>query len=232
MSTPYPGPGPRPVGPPPPVKPNQPSSSPTGGSSTPGGSRPPGGYQSGGYRSDAYGPGDGHGVPPVRVWSWSSSRMSGGRPFPWFAVLLIVLGVGLLIETLVPDLSFSSLIILAAGLACGAAWLLGGARGATMPALVLTGWGLASVGTDMGILSGDGWTAFLVGVAFLIGWAVGRVQGVRRDWSLVLGLIFGVIGLADVSDALNLDIDLAVIVPLVIIGVGGYLVWKGRSSFG
>jgi hypothetical protein len=224
MSTPYPGPGPRPVGPPPPVKPGQPSSRPTGGSSSPGG-WPPGGEQSGGY---------GYDVPPpgVRVWSWSSSRMSGGRPFPWFAVLLIVLGVGLLIETLVPDLSFSSLIILAAGLACGAAWLLGGARGATMPALVLTGWGLASVGTDMGILSGDGWTAFLVGVAFLIGWAVGRVQGVRRDWSLVLGLIFGVIGLADVSDALNLGIDLAVIVPLVIIGVGAYLVWKGRSSFG
>ena len=93
-----------------------------------------------------------------------------------------------------------------------------------MPALVLTAWGLAGIGTDLGILTGDGWTLLLVGLAFLAGWALGRFQRVRRDWALVLGAIFGIIGLADVSDALNLDLDIAVLVPLAMIGVGVYLI--------
>ena len=55
----------------------------------------------------------------MRVYRWSSQ----GTSFPWFAILLLVLGIGLLIEIVFPDLSFGSLIILAAGLAFGAAWL-------------------------------------------------------------------------------------------------------------
>ena len=44
----------------------------------------------------------------------------------------------------------------------------------TMPALVLTAWGLASVGRDFEILTGYGWNTLFIGVAFLIGWALGR----------------------------------------------------------
>ena len=51
----------------------------------------------------------------MRVYRWDSSRGS----FPWFAILLLVLGIGLLIEILIPDLSFGSLIILAAGILIG-----------------------------------------------------------------------------------------------------------------
>ena len=130
----------------------------------------------------------------MRVYSWSSGWSKTGRPFPWFAVLLLVLGIGLLIELLIPDLSFGSLIILAAGLAFGAAWLFGHVAAATMPALVLTAWGLAGIGTDLGILVGDGWTALLVGLAFLAGWGLGRLGRVRRDWALILGAILGIIG--------------------------------------
>lgn len=164
----------------------------------------------------------------MRSWSWSSSD----RPPPWFAILLLVLGVGLLIELLVPDLSFGSLLILAAGLAFGAAWLVGRVVGATVPALVLTGWGLAGVGSDLGILSGDGWGSLFIGIGFLIGWALGRVQGVRREWALVVGLVLGVIGLADVSDRLPFDIDAALVIPVAMIAVGIYLIVRSRMPSG
>jgi hypothetical protein len=147
---------------------------------------------------------------------------------PWLAILLIVLGVGLLVELLVPDLSFGSLLILAAGLAFGATWLVGHVTGATMPALVLTAWGAAGIGTDLGILTGEGWTTLLVGIAFLLGWALARYQRVRRDWALVLGLVLGLIGLADVSDALALDLNGAVLIPLALIGVSLYLIVRDR----
>jgi hypothetical protein len=160
----------------------------------------------------------------VRVYRWSAS----GRPFPWLAVLLLVLGVGLLVELLVPELSFASLIILAAGLAFGGVWLIGHVMGATVPALVLTAWGLAGVGEDLGVLVGDGWTALSVGLAFLVGWALARMQGTRRTWALVVGAVLGLIGLADVSDALSMDVSPAAIVPLAMIALGAYLILRGR----
>ena len=158
----------------------------------------------------------------MRVYSWSASSQS----FPWFAVLLVVLGVGLLIELLLPDLSFGSLIILAAGLAFGAAWLVGHVVGATMPALILTAWGIASVGRDFDILMGDGWNTLFIGLAFLVGWAIARTQGTRREWALWMGAILGVIGLADVSDALPFDLGLAVVIPLAMIALGFIMVWR------
>ena len=160
----------------------------------------------------------------MRVYRWSSQAGS----FPWFAILLLVLGVGLLIEILIPDLSFGSLIILAAGIAFAAAWLYGHIVGATMPALVLVAWGLASVGRDFGILAGDGWNTLFIGIAFLVGWGLGRLQGVRREYALWIGAVLGLIGLADTSDALPFDVSFAVIIPLVMIGLGVYLVWQSR----
>jgi hypothetical protein len=75
---------------------------------------------------------------------------------------------------------------------------------------------------------GDGWTALLLGLAFLVGWALGRYQRVRRQWALVIGVVLGVIGLADVSDALQLDLDFVALVPLAMIGIGVYLIFRDR----
>ena len=200
------------MGPPPPGAPQQPPPSSGARQRPPPGQPGPGSYQAS------------PGQPYVRVYRWDSSRGS----FPWFAILLLVLGVGLLIEILIPDLSFGSLIILAAGLAFGAAWLWGKIIGATMPALVLTAWGLASVGRDFDMLTGDGWNTLFIGIAFLIGWGLGRFQRVRREYALWIGVILGVIGLADTSDALPFDLSFAIIIPAVMIGLGVYLVWQSR----
>jgi hypothetical protein len=206
----------RPVGPPPAGSSQQPP--PSGSRQSP----PSGSRQGGGDAYHSYGPPPG--APYVRVYRWTS----GAGSFPWFAILLLVLGLGLLIEILFPDLSFGSLIILAAGIAFGAAWLFGHIVGATMPALVLTAWGMASIGRDFDVLTGDGWNTLFIGAAFLVGWAIARYQGVRREYALWIGAVLGIIGLADTSDALPFDVSLAVIIPLVMIGLGLYLVWQSR----
>jgi hypothetical protein len=142
--------------------------------------------------------------------------------------VLLVLGIGLLITLLIPDLSFGALLIFALGVAAAAAWLVGGVTLATVPALVLLGWGLAGIGTDLGYLVGDGWGSLFIGAGLLIAWALGRAQHVRREWALVVGIVLGALGLAEVADTLPFETDLAVIIPLAMIAVGIYLVARDR----
>lgn len=166
--------------------------------------------------------------PEWQAWTWTSTR----RPVPWFGALLLLLGLGLLIEQLIPELSFGSLLVLALGGAFGVVWLVGRVIGATVPALVLTAWALARMGEELDYLPGEGWVPLFVGVALLTGWVLGRFQGVRREWALWLGLILGLIGLADATDALAVSFDLAVVVPLALIGLGLLFIWRRRFTFG
>ncbi|CAN5645004.1 hypothetical protein BH24CHL9_BH24CHL9_05650 [soil metagenome] len=168
------------------------------------------------------------GGPEWRAWTWAST----GHPVPWFGVLIVVLGVGLLIEQLIPELSLGSLIILAMGGALAVAWLAARSTAAMVPALVLVAWGLSRIGSELGYLSGDGWSLLFVGVALLVAWAIGRAQGTRRDWALWLGLILGLIGLADAADTLPFALDAAVIIPLALILLGLWLIWRRRFSVG
>lgn len=166
----------------------------------------------------------------VRTWTWSTIG-DGERSVPWLPVMLIVIGTGLLIELLVPELSFGSLVILAIGGVFAVAWLWSGIVGATVPALVLIAWALSRIATELGIVSGDGWSTLLVGLAFLAGWALARIQDARRQWALWIGAILVLIGLADVSDALPIALDFAIVIPLAIIAVGLYLIYRDRESF-
>ena len=104
--------------------------------------------------------------------------------------------------------------------------------GATVPALVLIAWALSRMANELDVVSGDGWSTLAVGVAFLIGWGLARFQRARREWALWLGLILIVIGLADVSDALPFAFDFAVVIPIAIIGLGVYLIYRNRASLG
>jgi hypothetical protein len=163
-----------------------------------------------------------------RTWSTGAP----GRPRPAFlGILLVLVGVGLLIELFVPALSFFSLVILAAGIALGYAWLGRGLLGATVPSLVLIGWGLARLGDELGVLPGDGWLALFVGVAFILAGVAGRMQRVRRDWAFWIGAVLAIIGLADATDLAPGTFDLGVLVPLAVIAFGVYLVWRNRSSY-
>jgi hypothetical protein len=161
--------------------------------------------------------------------TWSTDAR--GRPGPIvFGILLLLVGVGLLVEMAVPELSFFSLVILAAGLALAYAWLARGVLGATVPALVLIGWGAARLAGELGALPGDGWTALFVGLGLLAAGVAGRVQRAPRDWAFWVGGLVTIIGLADASDVLPGTFDLAVLVPLAIIGLGAVLIWRNRAS--
>jgi hypothetical protein len=179
------------------------------------------------YRHDRW-RGSGSDGPEWQAWTWTSSA----RPVPWFGGLLLILGLGLLVEQLVPELTFGSLLILGLGGAFAIAWLVGRINGATVPALVLLGWGLARVGGELGYLTGDGWSLLFVGIGLLLAWALGRIQGARRDWALVLGAILAVIGLADAADSLPFTFDAAIVIPVLLIGAGIWLIWRRGLSTG
>ena len=72
--------------------------------------------------------------------------------------------------------------------------------------------------------------ALILILALLVAWAIGRAQGARRDWALWLGLILGLIGLADAADTLPVALDAAVIIPLALILLGLWLIWRRRFS--
>ena len=159
----------------------------------------------------------------MRVYSWSSSSPS----VPWFAILLVVLGIGLLVQELT-GLGFMAILVLVLGVALAVVWLWRGVIGATVPALVFIAWGGANVLADAGVLSGDGWSTLAVGVAFLIGWGLGRYQAARRTWALWIGAILALMGLSEVSDLLPADIDAAAVMAFVLIGLGFFLIARSR----
>jgi hypothetical protein len=159
----------------------------------------------------------------MRVYSWSSS----GSSIPWFAILLVVLGLGLLVQELT-GLGFMAIVVLALGIALAVLWLGRGVIGATVPALVLVAWGGVNVLADAGVVSGAGWSTLAVGVAFLVAWGLGRFQAARRTWALWIGTIMTLIGLSEVSHLLPADIDGAAVMAIVLIGLGFFLIARSR----
>jgi hypothetical protein len=160
--------------------------------------------------------------PEWQAWSWTSGR----RGFSWLGVLLVLLGVALLIQAVVPQVSFTSLLLAALSVAFGSAWLIGGWKGATIPTLVLGAWALARLGGEFDVVEGDGWTPLLVGIALVAAWALGRVQAIRREWALWVGLALVLWGLASVTDVLPGSWDL--LWPLLLVGLGVFLIARRR----
>jgi hypothetical protein len=162
--------------------------------------------------------------PEWQAWSWTSGR----RGFSWIGVLLVLLGVALLIQQLVPGVSFTSLLLVAIGIAFGAAWLIGGWTGATLPSLALIAWGGARIAEELDVVTGDGWTPLAVGAALIIAWALGSVQKVRREWALWVGAALIIVGLAQVTDAMPGGWDL--VWPVLLVGLGVVLIARRRPT--
>jgi hypothetical protein len=160
--------------------------------------------------------------PEWQAWTWTSGRAG----FSWLGVLLVLLGVAFLIQQLVPQVSFTSLLLVALAVAFAAAWLIGGWVGATIPTLALGAWGGARIASELGYLTGEGWTPLFVGVALVLAWAIGALQHVRREWALWAGLILSIFGGAQVSEVLPGGWDL--VWPLLLIGLGFVLIARRR----
>lgn len=162
--------------------------------------------------------------PEWQAWTWTSGR----RGFSWIGALLVVLGVVLIIQQLLPGVSFTSLLLVALAVAFGAAWLIGGWKGGTLPTLALGAWGGARLASELGWVSGEGWTPLLVGLALVAAWALGSIQKVRREWALWVGMALVVFGAAGLSDVLPGGWD--VLWPLLLIGLGILLIARRRPA--
>jgi hypothetical protein len=180
--------------------------------------------ETGGFRSWSARAVGGDGGPEWHTFEWTSTR--GG--WSWLGILLVLLGVALVIQQLLPGVSFTSLLLTGLGVAFLAAWLLRGWRGATVPALVLLAWGGSRLVVELGHLAGDGWTPLAVGVALIVAWGLGSIQQVRREWALWLGAAMVVFGLAQVGDLLPGGWDL--LWPLALMGLGVVLILRRRPG--
>jgi hypothetical protein len=169
-------------------------------------------------------PGASSGEPEWAAWRWANR----GRGFPWLGVLLVLIGVGLLVQYVFPAISTGTLVLLAIGLAFVASWLFGGSYFASIPGWLLVGLAVAQAIPELSIYEGPGTTALCLAVAFAVLWLIGYLRQRRGAWALWGVAIFGLIGLAQVSGDLANVPQLGVIAPLVIILLGVLLLFSAR----
>ena len=161
--------------------------------------------------------------------TWPTSR---GRPFPWLGVLLVLVGIALLIQTVMPPntLSAGTVLLYALGGALVVGWLFGGSWLAVIPGLLLLALGVARTIGELNIYTGPGTTALSLALAFVMIWLIGLTRQRRSRWPIVAAVALAVVGLIQVSGQLSSLPELSFIWPVVIIVVGVLLLVSGRRS--
>ena len=158
---------------------------------------------------------------------WQTFEWSPRRHIPILGIFLLLLGLALLVDQLTP-ISLSAIFLgVLAGLFAAAA-ILWRARWAVTPAILLVALFVPDVLGDLGVISGDGWTSVALALGFGLIWLIGRSQGRRRRWPLLLAVVFGLIGVTQLSDQVPWLPDLDVFWPLLFIGVGLVIVLDAR----
>jgi hypothetical protein len=167
--------------------------------------------------------------PEWLAWKWAR----GGRGFPWLGVLLVLLGAGLLLQYLFPQVSVGTLLLLAVGLAFIAGWLLGGSWLSMFPGVLITALGLAELIEDLALLGPPGvdvpgLSSTALALGFLVIWLIGYLLGRRSTWPLWGAGLFGLIGFAQLSGRLVGVPELGLLWPIIIIAIGLLLVLNAR----
>jgi hypothetical protein len=157
-------------------------------------------------------------------WSWAQR----GWNFPWLGVLLVLVGVGLLIQYFVPGVSAGTLVLTAIALAFLAAWLLGRSRWAVVPGLLILALAVAGLARELNVYDGPGLTSLALAAAFGLIWLLDYSRGVRSTWPLWGLAIFGLIGIVQVSGRIVAIPELGALWPVLIIIVGGLLLLSAR----
>jgi hypothetical protein len=161
-------------------------------------------------------------------WSWDGR----GSNVPWLGILLVLVGVGLLIQYFVPGVSAGTIVLVALGIVLLAAWLVSGSRWAVVPGLLILALGVAGLVRELGIYNGPGVTPLSLAAAFALIWLLDLLRGVRSNWPLWGVAIFGLIGLAQVSSRIDIPqvAGLGGLWPVLIIAVGLLLLFSARRS--
>ena len=158
--------------------------------------------------------------------AWTTSR---GRSFPWLGILLVLVGVGLLIQAALPTyVTTGTVLLFALGIALVAGWLFGGSWFAAIPGLLLLALGVARLISELNIYTGPGTTALSLAVAFVLIWVIGLARDRQSRWPLVAAAILGLIGVIQLGGYLSSIPELSVVWPVVIIVVGVLLLIVSR----
>jgi len=143
---------------------------------------------------------------------------------------LVLVGVAILINQVTPGVTLTSLFLLALGLAFAAAWIVGGWRGATVPALILLSLAFGRLIVEVGVAHDPGWTPLSLGVGLLLAWVIGTVQHVHRGWALWVGLVLALYGVAQVTTQLTGLPNLSWLWPAFLILAGVLLLLRRRVA--
>lgn len=169
--------------------------------------------------------------PEWQAWTWSRR----GRGFPWLGVLLVLIGVALLLQYVVPAVSVGTLVLLAIGLAFLAGWLFGRSWFSMIPGVLFVALGVAELIEDLALLgpAGEdvaGLASAALAIGFLVIWGVGQATGRRWSWPLWGAGLFGLIAVAQLSGRLIGIQELGFLWPVLIIVVGVLLLMNARRS--
>jgi hypothetical protein len=167
---------------------------------------------------------------------WTGSWDSRRRGFPLLGVLLVLIGVGLLIQYLVPAVSVGTLILLAIGVAFLAAWLIGRSWFSMVPGFLVLALGVGELLEDLAVFGAahqtvPGLAAAALAVGFLIIWIVARISGRRWMWPLWAAAVFGVIAAAQLSTFIVLP-QFGAIVAILVIVLGVIVLFNWRRGRG
>lgn len=162
--------------------------------------------------------------PEWQAWTWASS----GRGFPWLGVLLVLVGLGLLIQFIFPGVSVGTLVLLAVGLAFLASWIFGGSWFSMIPGVLIVSLSAGRLLQELGILTGPGITSLALAAGLLIIWAVARTRGRNYTLALWAAALFGLIGFIQVSGRLVGIPELGAFWPVIIIVIGLILLYNAR----
>lgn len=162
--------------------------------------------------------------PEWLAWSWSNR----GRRFPWLGVLLVLIGVGLLVQYLLPTVTVGTIVILALGLAFLTGWVVGGSWFSMVPGVLITALSVGRLIAEVGLYDGPGLTALALAAGFIVVWLLAHATQRRYGWALWGAAIFGLIGLIQASGRLTNIPEFGAIWPVVIIVIGVLLVFSAR----
>jgi hypothetical protein len=153
-----------------------------------------------------------------------------GRNFPWLGVLLVLIGIALLVQVAVPNISAGTVLLLVLGLLLVGSWLFGGSWLAAVAGLLLTGVAVGNLIGEVGIYGGPGRTSLSVAAAFLVIWLIKLARHDRDTWPLWGVAVFGLIGLVQAAGQLTSIPEFNWFWPALIIVVGLLLIVSARRN--